>query len=273
MSRYPSSPQYLTENYPYGGGESQAKFFKPSYLIGSKYLEQLEESHNARLAAAQDEPPARSSNPGSLSTSSSSLSLHKMAPSHRGMTYDIIEHQPHVEDDSPSPLPSKWKDLNQYSGLEISDGLDVKYVGQHKLGDSEAAATRADNPIPRECGIYYFEVNIISKGKEGMIGVGYSAAHVSLEKLPGWEQDSWAYHGDDGKSFCCQSSGKGYGPTFTSGDVIGCGINFLTGCGFFTKNGVFLGKGNHEALATSADSKQVMLFGISRESRHILRLE
>lgn len=70
-----------------------------------------------------------------------------------------------------------------------------------------------------------------------MIGVGFSGAKASLEKFPGWEPESWAYHGDDGKSFCCQSTGKPYGPTFTTGDIIGCGVNFMTGCAFFTKNG------------------------------------
>ena len=74
-----------------------------------------------------------------------------------------------------------------------------------------------------------------------MIGVGFSGQKVSLEKLPGWENDSWAYHGDDGMTFCCQLTGKKYGPTFTNQDVIGCGVNFLTGSAFFTKNGVFQG--------------------------------
>jgi hypothetical protein len=64
---------------------------------------------------------------------------------------------------------------------------------------------------------------------------------VPLSRLPGWEPDSWAYHGDDGHSFCCQSSGKSYGPRFTAGDIIGCGVNFRTGSAFFTKNGDHLG--------------------------------
>jgi hypothetical protein len=64
---------------------------------------------------------------------------------------------------------------------------------------------------------------------------------VPLTRLPGWEPDSWAYHGDDGHSFCCQSSGKHYGPPFTAGDIIGCGVNFRTGSAFFTKNGDHLG--------------------------------
>jgi Ran-binding protein 9/10 len=74
-----------------------------------------------------------------------------------------------------------------------------------------------------------------------MVAIGFSGSKVSLDRLPGWEPDSWAYHGDDGKSYCCQIAGKNYGPQFTVGDTIGCGINFRTKTAFFTKNGVDLG--------------------------------
>lgn len=74
-----------------------------------------------------------------------------------------------------------------------------------------------------------------------MVAVGFSGAKVSLDRLPGWEPDSWAYHGDDGKSYCCQMTGKNYGPHFGVGDTVGCGINFRTSTAFFTKNGVDLG--------------------------------
>lgn len=60
-------------------------------------------------------------------------------------------------------------------------------------------------------------------------------------RLPGWEADSWGYHGDDGHSFCCQGTGQPYGPKFTTGDVVGCAINFASGECFYTKNGVHLG--------------------------------
>ncbi|EHK98633.1 hypothetical protein M7I_5516 [Glarea lozoyensis 74030] len=69
------------------------------------------------------------------------------------------------------------------------------------------------------------------------IGIGFSSKTVPLSRLPGWEPDSWAYHGDDGHSFGSQSTGKHYGPPFTATDVIGCGVNFRTGSAFFTKNG------------------------------------
>lgn len=76
-----------------------------------------------------------------------------------------------------------------------------------------------------------------------MIGIGFSSPKASVERLPGWEQESWAYHGDDGKSFIGESQGQGrpYGPTFGVGDTVGCGVNFSTGSAFFTKNGNFLG--------------------------------
>ena len=145
-------------------------FFTPTYLNGSVYMERLEAAHKAKISARRDAHSAHSSHPGSLSTSSSSASLHKLAPSHRGMTYEIIERIPPSEDDGVSPLPSKWGEVDKHGGLEITaDGMEVKYVGLTKLHEHEAVAARADQPMPPECGLYYFEVTIISKGKEGSV--------------------------------------------------------------------------------------------------------
>lgn len=76
-----------------------------------------------------------------------------------------------------------------------------------------------------------------------MIAIGFSGSKSNVERLPGWESESWAYHGDDGKSFFGENQGQGrsYGPMFGANDTIGCGVNFSSGCAFFTKNGVFLG--------------------------------
>jgi Ran-binding protein 9/10 len=141
--------------------------FTPTYLRGSKYIERLEAAYKAKLVAQRAPQSGHSVAPGSLSNSSSSVSLYKMAPSHRGMTYEIIEHQPPIDDDGVTPLPSKWNEAHKNGGLEISaDGLDVKFVGPAKLSDHEGAAARADHPMPPQCGIYFFEVTIVSKGKE-----------------------------------------------------------------------------------------------------------
>jgi len=71
--------------------------------------------------------------------------------------------------------------------------------------------------------------------------VGFSGPKVALSRIPGWEPDSFAYHGDDGLCFSNTTSGKQYGPKFGTLDVIGCGINFRTNTAFFTKNGQHLG--------------------------------
>ena len=220
-------------------------FFIPTYLRGSKYMEELEAAHNANLAVQKEEQSRPRSSHGSLSKSSSTVSLPKMQASHRGMAYEIIEHQPVVVEAGPEPLPSKWVEVDKHNSIEIAgDGQQVRFVGLSKLADHEAAAARSDHPMPVQAGIYYYEVYIESKGKDGVIGVGFSGAKASLEKLPGWEPDSWAYHGDDGKIFSCQPTGTGkhFGPTFSSGDTIGCGVNFMDGTAFFTKNGDFLGE-------------------------------
>lgn len=143
-------------------------FFVPSYLKGSRHAERLEEAHKAKVAAQRDARSNHSSNAGSLSTSSSSINLHKLVPSHRGMTHDIIERAPAaVYEDVPAPLPSRWSQTDKYQGLDLTaDGLEVRYSGMSKTHE-EAAAVRADYPMPRECGIYYYEVTVASKGKEG----------------------------------------------------------------------------------------------------------
>ena len=224
------------------GSTGSDSFFKPSYLRGSKYMEDAEAKYKGNLAAQTEELLPPRSGHGSLSKSSSTVSLPKIQASHRGMAYEIIEHQPAIAESGPGPLPSKWVEVDKHNSIEIAgDGQQLRYIGTSKLADHEAAAARTDHPMPPQCGIYYYEVLIESKGKEGMIGVGFSGPKASLEKLPGWEPDSWAYHGDDGKSFCCQLTGKHFGPTFSSGDTIGCGVDFTKRTAFFTKNGNFLG--------------------------------
>ena len=53
------------------------------------------------------------------------------------------------------------------------------------------------------------------------MGIGLADKTVNMNRLPGWEKDSYGYHGDDGNSFSSSGNGKKYGPTFTTGDIIG----------------------------------------------------
>jgi hypothetical protein len=46
--------------------------------------------------------------------------------------------------------------------------------------------------------------------------------------MPGWDTESWGYHGDDGKKFG-DNDGQGwqYGPTYGNGDTVGCGFDYI----------------------------------------------
>jgi hypothetical protein len=177
------------------------------------------------------------------------------------MTYDLIEKAPASDADGLAALPTKWNNHDKQAGLEVlADGLEVKFSPAKVDRDHEACAVRADNPMPPQCGIYYFEVTILSRKREeyvlidllgggvtdkmysSSIGIGFACKDVILARLPGWSPDSWAYHGDDGNTFCGANQGKVYGPPFTLDDTIGCGVNFRNGSAFFTKNGDHLGK-------------------------------
>ncbi|XP_063852377.1 ran-binding protein 9-like [Scylla paramamosain] len=140
-----------------------------------------------------------------------------------------------------TPLPRCWSSKDKYSFIGLSqNNLRVHYKG-HGKNHKDAASVRATHPIPAACGLYYYEVKIVSKGRDGYMGIGLSSQGVNMNRLPGWDKNSFGYHGDDGHSFCSSGSGHPYGPTFTTGDVIGCGINLIDNVCFYTKNGHYLG--------------------------------
>ncbi|CAB1424530.1 unnamed protein product [Pleuronectes platessa] len=140
-----------------------------------------------------------------------------------------------------TPLPRSWSPKDKYSYIGLSqNNLRVHYKG-HGKNHKDAASVRATHPIPAACGIYYFEVKIVSKGRDGYMGIGLSAQGVNMNRLPGWDKHSYGYHGDDGHSFCSSGTGQPYGPTFTTGDVIGCCVNLINNTCFYTKNGISLG--------------------------------
>ncbi|XP_076236241.1 ran-binding protein M [Calliopsis andreniformis] len=140
-----------------------------------------------------------------------------------------------------TPLPRSWSPKDKYNYIGLSqNNLRVHYKGYGKT-HKDAASVRTTHSIPAACGLYYFEVKIVSKGRDGYMGIGLSAHGVNVNRLPGWDKHSYGYHGDDGHSFCSSGTGQPYGPTFTTGDVIGCGVNLVDNTAFYTKNGHHLG--------------------------------
>lgn len=148
----------------------------------------------------------------------------------------------HARGDRP-PAPLSFSDGDKADHLECSsDGLSVTYSGPGRE-EKDAASVRADVSIPTSgLGLYYFEITIADHGDTGRIGIGLCARNVRLEKMPGWESGSYAYHGDDGMLFLrTGASGTPYGPKYGTGDVIGCCWDLVDNTVFFTKNGKHLG--------------------------------
>ncbi|VDK41915.1 unnamed protein product [Anisakis simplex] len=147
---------------------------------------------------------------------------------------------PYVDQEK-TPLPHVWSAQDKCNWLVLSnDSLRVTYTGQGK-NPKDAGAVRADHPIPVTCGVFYFEVLVVSSESDCCIGIGLCEKNVDLNRLPGWDKCSYGYHGDDGNFFCSSGSGIAYGPTFSSNDTIGCGINLVSKSIFYTKNGANLG--------------------------------
>ncbi|XP_058456696.1 ran-binding protein 9 [Malaya genurostris] len=140
------------------------------------------------------------------------------------------------------PLPRFWSSQDKCTTIGLTqNNLRVHYKGVGK-SHTDAASVRTPYPIPAACGLYYFEVKIISKGRDGYMGIGLTAhPHFKMNRLPGWDKQSYGYHGDDGNSFCSSGNGQPYGPTFTTADIIGCGVNLVDNNCFYTKNGHHLG--------------------------------
>ena len=83
-------------------------------------------------------------------------------------------------------LPTRWNEQDRNKYLHVSeDGRNLSFhgetwfpgksslvfnegkLGPNSQGEREAAAARANHPIPPACGIYYYEVTILDKGFKG----------------------------------------------------------------------------------------------------------
>ncbi|CAG8568280.1 10866_t:CDS:2 [Scutellospora calospora] len=143
-------------------------------------------------------------------------------------------------------LPTCWNPHDRAPYVSVlEDGVSLEYIGtqEYRPGRNwiDASSIRTDFPVCPEVGLYYFEIKVIDKGERGCIGIGLTKGHIPLDRMPGWEHESIGYHGDDGLLYLQSGRGDKYGPLYTTGDTVGCGINYYDKSIFFTKNGVNLG--------------------------------
>lgn len=77
--------------------------------------------------------------------------------------------------------------LNWAAQRDRSKTIFVHLLGVGK-SHNDAASVRTANPVPAACGLYYFEVKIISKGRDGYMGIGLTAQNFKANRLPGKEK-------------------------------------------------------------------------------------
>ncbi|WWD22906.1 hypothetical protein CI109_107401 [Kwoniella shandongensis] len=141
-----------------------------------------------------------------------------------------------------APINKSHLTLSTYSSSSHAPRPLVTFTGCNPKGtDEDATALHTITSIPIACGVHYYEVLVVDKGEEGFMSVGWTLKGTSLRRLVGWDKGSWGWHGDDGRSFEGQGRGERFSETWTTGDTVGCGIDFTTGRAFFTKNGRLLG--------------------------------
>uniref|UniRef100_A0A6M2FCP4 B30.2/SPRY domain-containing protein n=1 Tax=Populus davidiana TaxID=266767 RepID=A0A6M2FCP4_9ROSI len=140
------------------------------------------------------------------------------------------------------PEPKELNTLNSSGGFLVvsTDKLSVKYPSVNLHGH-DVGVIQADKPVPDKRLVYYFEIFVKNAGAKGQIAIGFTNQGFKMRRQPGWETNSCGYHGDDGNLYSGHGKGETFGPTFTTNDTVGAGINYAAQEFFFTKNGAVVG--------------------------------
>ena len=117
-----------------------------------------------------------------------------------------------------------------------TDKLTARYTGDGRHGN-DVGAIQANRPAPCHRLLYYFEMTVKDRGQKGYTTIGFTDEHFKNSRQPGWEANSYGYHGDDGNLYHGQGRGETYAQGFTTGDTVGAGINYARQEIFFTRNG------------------------------------
>ena len=83
-------------------------------------------------------------------------------------------------------LPTCFNLKTKSQWVELEPGnLQVSYSGLGKGADIDSGSVKGNYPIPPSCGIYYYEIKILSKGRDGYIAVGFTTSNATQQRLPG----------------------------------------------------------------------------------------
>jgi hypothetical protein len=124
--------------------------------------------------------------------------------------------------------------VSPYVDSDHSIQLSPRMMAYFEVSIKEDTTTEPKAPSP-----------LRSEEKHDCVAIGIATESFSCKgRMPGWDNQSFGYHGDDGGTFhAFGGMVERFGPCFGSGDTVGCGIDYVSRGIFFTLNGKFLGYG------------------------------
>ncbi|GKU22008.1 unnamed protein product [Fusarium langsethiae] len=153
----------------------------------------------------------------------------------------LRENEP-ARDLSEDPYVEPLTFVSLFKGPELESSKYIKLPKNDRI-DVQFCYLRTKEAIPPNLDCFYFEVEILRSLQMKEYFVGFCQTDIPENRPPGWDEGSFAYHGDDGGFYVSNAGGdpQESDETFDEGDIVGCGLNFDTGRGYRTKNGVLLG--------------------------------
>ncbi|KAL3106750.1 hypothetical protein niasHT_017805 [Heterodera trifolii] len=180
---------------------------------------------------------------------------------HKKIFFEVFNNLLLAIDDAPSPKDQQnnddefqncWNAAACQKGIEIIGPkcLTVHYKGNG--GNSGFRSALAKQPIlldKNSSGIFYFEIAIVNMKRRSLFGF-VSKKHNELGVTVQARSGTYAYTSNG--LFCIGGTSKRGNPSFSRGDVVGCGLNLATGEIIFTKNSVQIATSNL-FISASAD--------------------
>ncbi|XP_065198737.1 SPRY domain-containing protein 3-like [Sycon ciliatum] len=139
----------------------------------------------------------------------------------------------------------------RHAGLQLEDDSMLLSYSKRSAGDPGSVIYLSHKISPE---FNYFEIEIISWGMEGRIGLGLAHSDYPLGNMPGWHAGSIGYHADDGCLFHENGHGCQFGPECAVGDRMGCGVEFSGAGGDDGGSGGGCGAGQDEKSDNDSDS-------------------
>uniref|UniRef100_A0A183C6Q8 B30.2/SPRY domain-containing protein n=1 Tax=Globodera pallida TaxID=36090 RepID=A0A183C6Q8_GLOPA len=141
-------------------------------------------------------------------------------------------------------LQNRWNSAACHKDLALSEP--DRLIVQHNGASAAMCSVRAERAVPKNDGIFYYEVRVVEIHHG--IAIGLAPKEMPLDRSVGDFKGTYAYQGD-GKFYghavagCSQWTGSpfiGGKPKIVEGDVIGCGVNLTFHQIIYTKNGELL---------------------------------